>query len=79
MSMSNTGKPPTTASRQLVDRVILRELALCFARAAVDELLKSGQDTPANGFPESCEPGEAKREDGKGRSHMARKKKEIEK
>lgn len=45
----------------------------------MDELLKSGQDTPANGFPESCEPGEAKREDGNGRSYMARKKKEIEK
>lgn len=47
--MSNTVKTPSTTKAQSIDRAILRELALCFARAAVDEILQSVHDIPPSG------------------------------
>jgi hypothetical protein len=51
---------PVPATQPKFDREVIRELARCFARAAVDELIAEGASKPATTVKRRSKPKRAK-------------------
>jgi hypothetical protein len=53
------GKQSSSPTRQPFDREVIRELARCYARAAVDELIAENKPTPTKPKPTAKRGGKA--------------------